>query len=57
MHTFEIFSAFDGMNLLSEGDLSEVTHEVRKRWKSSSDCKILVFSQSTGRQTDVDPTV
>ena len=57
MQKVERFSAFDGMNVFSEGTLFEVTQEVRKRWASSSDCRILVFSQSTGRQMDIDPTV
>lgn len=48
------YSAFEGVNLLSQGSLEEVVLTVKRRLKSKSDASILVFSDLTGKQMDFD---
>lgn len=49
----EKFSAFDRTENFFEGTLPEVTDAIRKRLAMLPDSQILVFSQTTGRQTDI----
>lgn len=53
MQSVEKFTAFDGTNIFYEGTLPGVTESVRMRLGIHPDSQILVFSQSTGRQTDI----
>jgi uncharacterized protein len=49
----ERFSAFDGSEIFFEGPLREVAEAMRSRLMELPDSQILVFSQTTGRQTDI----
>ncbi len=53
MKSVERFSAFDGSEIFFEGTLPEVTKAIRGRLAKLPDAQILVFSQTTGRQTDI----
>lgn len=53
MRSVERFSAFSGTEHFFEGTLPDVTDAIRKRLAILPDSQILVFSQATGRQTDV----
>ncbi len=53
LQAVEKFSAFDGSEIFFEGPLSEVAEAIRKRLAKLPDTQILVFSQTTGRQTDI----
>jgi len=48
------YSAFDGFSLISRGNIEEVALEVKKYTKSHRDARILVFSDSSGKQMDID---
>ncbi len=53
LKSVERFSAFDGSEIFFEGTLPEVTKAIRGRLAKLPDSQILVFSQTTGRQTDI----
>lgn len=53
MQPVERFIAFDGSEIFFEGSLAEVTEAMRNRLAKLPDSQILVFSQTTGRQTDI----
>ena len=53
MQSAEKFSAFDGSEIFCEGTLPDVAEAMRARLARLPDSQILVFSQTTGRQTDV----
>lgn len=53
MQTVEKFSAFDGTEIFFEGVLPEVTEAIRRRLAMSPDSQVLVFNQTTGKQTDI----
>ena len=48
------YTAFDKFNLVSSGTIEIVALEVRKYMKSSKDTNILIFSDSSGKQMDLD---
>lgn len=48
------YSAFDGHKLLTQGQLSKVVLNVKKRLKEDSSSSILIFSDLTGKQMDFD---
>ena len=53
MQSGERFSAFDGSEIFFEGTLPEVTEVMRQRLAALPDSQVLVFSHTTGRQTDI----
>lgn len=53
MQSVERLSAFDGSEIFFEGPLTEVAEAIRRRLVRQPDSQILVFSQTTGRQTDI----
>ncbi len=53
MQSVERFIAFNGSEIFFEGTLSEVTEAIRNRLAKLPNSQILVFSQATGRQTDI----
>lgn len=48
------YTAFDGFNLISTGAIEDVALGVRKHLKSNKDSAILIFSDSSGKQMDLD---
>ncbi|MBL7546099.1 MAG: DUF2239 family protein [Bdellovibrionaceae bacterium] len=48
------YTAFDNFNLIAQGSLDEVALDVRKRIKSHRDARILIFSDFSGKQMDLD---
>lgn len=48
------YTVFDKFQILSQGSLNEVAIAVKKRLRIQSDARILIFSDSTGRQVDLD---
>ncbi len=53
MRSVERFSAFDGSEIFIEGTLPEVNEAIRQRLAALPDSQVLVFSHTTGRQTDI----
>jgi len=47
------YTAFEGYKLLSHGDIETVALDVRKALKKDSNKSVLIFSDSTGRQIDL----
>ncbi len=48
------YTAFDGFQLLSRGSLEKIALDVKKRLKANREARILIFSDLTGRQIDLD---
>lgn len=48
------YTAFDGFKLLSHGGIEKVALDIWRSSKTSSKESILIFSDSTGRQIDLD---
>jgi hypothetical protein len=48
------YSAFDGHQLFAQGSLEEVVLEVKRRTRAAPESRILVFSDSTGKEMDFD---
>ncbi len=48
------YTAFDGFELISQGKIQDVAFEVKKRFKANHQARILIFSDATGRQIDID---
>ena len=48
------YTAFEGEKLLSAGSLDAVALKVKKRLKGNPSASILIFSDSTGKQMDLD---
>ncbi len=48
------YTAFEGEKLLSSGSLDQVALKVKKRLKANQAASILIFSDSTGKQMDLD---
>ena len=48
------YTAFEGHRVLAAGGLEEVALKVRRRLKADASASILVFSDSTGKQMDLD---
>ena len=47
--------AFDGTTLLCRGSRAEVTAAVRDRLAQSTDTRVLIFDETSGRVVDLDP--
>lgn len=48
------YTAFDGFQMISQGGLEEVALGVKRRLKSNREARILIFSDSSGKQMDLD---
>lgn len=48
------YSAFNGSELLAQGDLSEVVLQVKRALKKNANSSILIFSDATGKEMDFD---
>ncbi|HWU44472.1 MAG TPA: DUF2239 family protein [Bdellovibrio sp.] len=49
-----LYTAFEGHKILAAGRLDEVALKVKKRLKTNHNASILIFSDSTGKQMDLD---
>ncbi len=47
------YTAFDGFKLISQGSLEEVALVAKRQLKANRDARILVFSDSSGKQMDL----
>jgi hypothetical protein len=48
------YTAFEGFQMLVQGRLDEVALKVKRRLKDDSTAQILIFSDSTGKEMDLD---
>lgn len=48
------YTAFDSYEMISKGTLEEVAIEIKKYIRNHRDARILVFSDSSGKQMDMD---
>ncbi len=48
------YTAFNGFQIISQGALCDVAVVTFKKWRAQPEAKILIFSDSTGRQMDLD---
>jgi hypothetical protein len=48
------YTAFEKFELLTQGSLEQVALEVKRRMKTHRESQILIFSDSTGKQMDLD---
>lgn len=48
------YTAFEGFQMLAQGRLDEVALKVKRRLKDDSTAQILIFSDSTGKEMDLD---
>lgn len=49
-----LYTAFENQNILASGPLEDVALKVKRRLKTHSSAPILIFSDSTGKQMDLD---
>jgi len=54
MSEIQSYSAFEGHKLLAQGPLEKVVLRVKKKIKDDHAARVLVFSDSTGKQMDFD---
>lgn len=54
MTTTLSYTAFEGTKILASGRLDEVAIKVRSRSKANSTATILIFSDATGKEMDID---
>ena len=47
------YTAFDGFQLISQGSLEKVALDAKRQLKANRDARILVFSDSSGKQMDL----
>ncbi len=48
------YTAFEGEKVLASGNLEEVALEIKRRLKKSPSASVLIFSDSTGKEMDLD---